>query len=75
MMAIGAFEAKNRLSELLGRVAAGEEVVITRRGVPVARLVPAGGVDPRTARRAAERIWQRGRRATFGDRNVDEQRP
>jgi prevent-host-death family protein len=33
-------EAKNRLSELIDRVAAGEDVVITRRGRPVARLVP-----------------------------------
>jgi len=38
---IGAFEAKNRLSELLQRVENGEEVTITRHGKPVARLVPA----------------------------------
>jgi len=38
---IGAFEAKNRLSELLQRVENGEEVTITRHGRPVARLVPA----------------------------------
>jgi prevent-host-death family protein len=34
-------EAKTNLSELLRRVAAGEEVTITRGGEPVARLVPA----------------------------------
>ena len=33
-------EAKSRLSELLRRVAAGEEVVIARAGKPVARLLP-----------------------------------
>jgi prevent-host-death family protein len=34
-------EAKKRLSDLLGRVAyAGETVLITRRGRPMARLVP-----------------------------------
>ena len=32
--------AKARLSSLLRRVEAGEEIVITRRGQPVARLVP-----------------------------------
>lgn len=38
---VGLFEAKTRLSELVSGVAGtGEEVVITRRGVPVARLVP-----------------------------------
>ncbi len=34
-------EAKTQLSRLLERVAAGEEVVIAKAGVPVARLVPA----------------------------------
>jgi prevent-host-death family protein len=38
-------EAKRRLSDLLGRVAyGGETVLITRRGRPMARLVPAGEV-------------------------------
>lgn len=44
-MATTAFEvnvhdAKTHLSRLLRRVAAGEEIVIARAGVPVARLVP-----------------------------------
>src|SRR6266567_3765831 len=34
-------EAKNRLSALLDQVRAGETIVITDRGVPVARLEPA----------------------------------
>jgi prevent-host-death family protein len=33
-------EAKTQLSRLLRRVAAGEEITIAKRGVPVARLVP-----------------------------------
>jgi prevent-host-death family protein len=37
---IGAFEAKNRLSELLRMVEGGRSVVITRHGRAVARLVP-----------------------------------
>lgn len=41
MREIGAFEAKTHLSALLEAVEAGEEIVITRRGRPVARLVPA----------------------------------
>jgi prevent-host-death family protein len=39
-MTVGAFEAKTKLSELLDRVERGEEVVITRHGRPVARLMP-----------------------------------
>jgi prevent-host-death family protein len=43
---VGVHEAKTNLSQLLERVSAGEEIVITRRGEEVARLVPArrGGV-------------------------------
>lgn len=41
MIVIGTFEAKTRLSALLDKVAQGEEVLITRRNMPVARLVPA----------------------------------
>lgn len=40
MRQIGAFEAKNRLSELLVAVENGEEVTITKHGRPVAKLVP-----------------------------------
>jgi prevent-host-death family protein len=41
MAEVGVHEAKTNLSALLRRVAAGEEVVITSNGEPVARLVPA----------------------------------
>mgnify|MGYP002788252429 FL=1 len=41
MITVGAFEAKTRLSALLEKVASGEEVVITKHGKPVARLVKA----------------------------------
>ena len=37
---IGIHEAKTHLSRLVERVARGEEIVIGRAGVPVARLVP-----------------------------------
>jgi prevent-host-death family protein len=37
---VGTFEAKTHLTRLLERVAAGEQITITRHGTPVARLVP-----------------------------------
>ena len=40
MARVGMHEAKTRLSELVARAEAGEEVVIQRRGKAVARLVP-----------------------------------
>ncbi len=52
-MEIGAFEAKNRLSALLDQVEQGREVVITRHGRAVARLVPVSATATQDARRAA----------------------
>ena len=40
MIKVNVLEAKKRFSRLLRRVAAGEEIIIANRGVPVARLVP-----------------------------------
>ena len=40
MIEIGAIEAKDKFSRLLDRVQLGEEIVITRRGRPIAKLVP-----------------------------------
>jgi prevent-host-death family protein len=40
MAKVGMHEAKTQLSKLVERVEAGEEIVITRRGEPAARLVP-----------------------------------
>jgi len=37
---VNVYEAKTHLSQLLDRVAAGEEIVIARAGHPIARLVP-----------------------------------
>jgi prevent-host-death family protein len=64
---IGAFEAKNKLSALLERVEHGEEILITRRGKPIAKLVPASAVPSRAAaREAANRILERSRLVTLG---------
>lgn len=41
MKEVGTFEAKTHLSALLDEVISGVEVVITRRGIAIARLVPA----------------------------------
>ena len=37
---VGAYEAKTHLSELLEKVEAGGEIIITKHGAPVAKLVP-----------------------------------
>lgn len=75
-----AFEAKTRFGELLERVAAGEEIVITRHDKPVARVIPEGMIPRRDDVRDAvvglralrERIKTRGkgRRGKLPDRDV-----
>lgn len=60
MREIGAFEAKNTFGTLLDWVEAGEEVVITRRGKAVARLVMhQPGSEPDRSDVAAARIRAR----------------
>lgn len=58
MRTVGAFEAKNTLGALLDIVERGEDVVITRHGKPVARLVRETDADERRARarRAADAL-------------------
>lgn len=54
MITIGAFEAKTKFSELLDRVERGEEVVVTRHGKTVARIVPEAFPDAEAERKARE---------------------
>lgn len=43
MISVPLAQAKNQLSELISRVEGGEIVAVTRRGRPVAHLVPCEG--------------------------------
>ena len=44
-------EVKSRLSEYLRLVKAGHEIVITERGLPVARVVPLDDAERKSTRR------------------------
>lgn len=67
MREVGAFEAKNRLGQLLDWVERGEEVTITRRGKAVARLVPSRpGTGRDAARAAAQNIREMSKGVTLG---------
>jgi prevent-host-death family protein len=73
MREIGAFEAKNKLGTLLDWVEGGEEVLITRHGKAVARLVPAvGGFDRAKARQAARGLLEASRGLTLGGLKIKE---
>jgi prevent-host-death family protein len=80
MREIGAFEAKNKFGHLLDEVEHGEEIVITRRGKAVAKLIPAEpGFDREKARRAVAGILELSKSVTLGGLKIkdliDEGRP
>jgi len=64
MQFVGSYEAKTHLPQLLDRVARGEEIVITRNGRPVARLVPEPATEEADVRAVIARVreFRKGRR-------------
>jgi prevent-host-death family protein len=66
MITVGAFEAKTHFSALLERVAGGEEVVITKHGKPVARLVRAATFDQADVDDAVEQLRRLRKGTTLG---------
>jgi prevent-host-death family protein len=55
MAQVGMHEAKTKLSKLVERAEAGEDIVIARNGKPVARLVPVASTNSLAAVRGAWR--------------------
>jgi len=55
MEQIGLHEAKTHLSEILTKVNEGNEYLITRRGIPIARLIPAEKPSREAAKQALDR--------------------
>lgn len=55
---VGSYEAKTHLPQLLERVARGEKITITKHGVPVATLQPAGSTNKITARETIDQLKQ-----------------
>ena len=58
MEIIGSFEAKTHWSALLNKVALGQEIIITKRGKPVARIIPEATHQSQTVHEAIKRIKQ-----------------
>ena len=66
MGTVGTFEAKTHLTRLLARVAAGEQITITRHGTPVARLVEVKPAGSRQLRETIARLKEFSRGQTRG---------
>jgi prevent-host-death family protein len=75
MATIGAIEARRSFAELLARVERGEEITITRRGRPIARLVPTTpGHDEQEALAVFRRLRGRARDQGVGALDLAEWR-
>lgn len=73
MREVGVVEAEGRLGQLLDRVEAGEEIVITRSGRAVARLLPpTPAFDTVRAQEAAAAIRRMSQGATLGGSSIRE---
>lgn len=65
MSTVGAFDAKTHFSELLKEVEAGGQVVITKHGRPIAKLVPIQGA--REMATAIQKILDFSKSHSLGD--------
>ena len=72
MDTIGSYEAKTPLPKLLERVARGEQITITRHGVPVACLVPVPSSERRDPARIIEALKEFRRGRTLGGLSLRE---
>ncbi|MDR2730860.1 MAG: type II toxin-antitoxin system prevent-host-death family antitoxin [Treponema sp.] len=78
---IGAFEAKTHFSQIIDKVMQGADFIVTRRGKPVAKIVPVGNKPEMTRQEAFEKFAElrklyRGKSGTFNIREaIEEGRP
>jgi prevent-host-death family protein len=66
MVTVGSFEAKTNFSALLERAEHGEQIIITRRGKPVARLVPIGSAREGRVSEAMAKLRELRKGTTLG---------
>ena len=70
MTTVGAFDAKTHLNSLLKKVAKGETIQITLRGVPVAKLVPIDAAERRDPKEIAREIRAQRKGLTLGKSRI-----
>lgn len=67
MRTVGSYEAKTHLPRLLDEVAGGEEITITKHGVPVAVLVPPPEKERRSVSEVIEELRELRKDVRLGD--------
>ncbi len=75
---IGAFEAKTHFSQIIEKVQHGEDFVITKRGKPVAKIIPFKQEQEMTRMEAIEKLMEmrklyRGKPGSFNIREAIEE--
>ena len=56
MKSVGTYEAKTHLPRLLSQVEKGESITITKRGKPIAKLVPADAAEQKDVKQVIEEM-------------------
>jgi prevent-host-death family protein len=69
---VGVFDAKTHLNRLLEKVSKGETIRITRRGVPIAKLVPADAGEKEDPGQVVGEIRELRKGATLGKITIRE---
>jgi prevent-host-death family protein len=69
---VGVFDAKTHLNRLLKRVSKGETIRITRRGIPIAKLVPADTGEKEAPDQLIRAIREIRKSATLGKISIRE---
>jgi prevent-host-death family protein len=72
MGAVSSYEAKTHLSKLLKRASEGEPITITKHGVSVAKLVPAGSSKKSDVRTLIQEIRKFRKGHTLGGMSLRE---
>jgi len=72
MQTVGSYDAKTHLPALLDRVAQGEQITITRHGVPVAMLVPPSDTRKAEIRRTIQEMLESRKKWRLGGLSIRE---
>lgn len=70
MITVGSYEAKTHLPRLLDKVAKGEQITITKHGVPIAKIVPVTESESMDRHDAIERLQELSRDVTLGGLSI-----
>lgn len=69
---VGSYETKTHLPQLLEKVAKGEQITITKHGVPIAKIVPIMEGEPMDRHAAIQKLQELSKGVTRGGLSIRE---